>query len=252
MTASNLQLKIDGTGVSPETVQLRDLIDLLDEFEQAVQATAKGQAGLGSPLISLIAIGDGSDRLTLFANDKAMRATATIAHAIELRDASRIPAKAEEHVRKIWKRMSDRDWSLGIVNSDFKAIIEPKQELFAISRVKGQTSISGFLQRVGGIGPTAQLYLDRGSIITINLAGEEMAKALGHKLYDFIALEGEASWLVPAWSLDTFRAQRILPVTTAKRDAVEMFRTLVAAGPSAWDDIDPDDFVNEQRADATQ
>lgn len=252
MSDSHLEIKIEGPGVSPATVALRDLLDLLDSFEQAVQATAKGRGEIGAALVSLVGVAEGSDLLTMHANTKAVKATEAIVHAITSQDSSRLSYKAEECLRQIWRRASDRHWTIGIANSKFSAVISPSSDLFKISRVKGTTSIGGQLRRIGGISPTAQLLLGNNELLTVHLEGEDMAKGLSHSLYDFIALEGEATWIVPGWKIDDFRATKILPVTHSTVDAPAAFQLIADVAPGVWDTIDPDSFVRDQRDDPQQ
>src|SRR5436309_1699137 len=105
MPDSRLQLKIEGPGVAPETVSLRDLLDLLDSYEQAIQATASANRNsAGDAIISLVEVGVGSDVLTLKASANAMRAAEVIGKAITSRDCSRLPMKAEECLRQMWRK----------------------------------------------------------------------------------------------------------------------------------------------------
>lgn len=252
MDPSHLEFKIDGKDVSPETVPLSDLLELLANFEQAIEITAKGGDDFGKPSVSLVGIKEGSDTLTLRANDKALTAASKISKAISTRDCSLVPAAAEEHLRAIWRKAHSRQWSIGISNSTFSATILPADDLFTISRTKGTTSIAGRLLRVGGEKPpTAQVFRDDETRITVDLSGQAMAEELGQLLYKFVALEGEATWLVPSWDMEAFRATKILPATFANRDTTAVFKDLAVTSKSLWDDIDPDDFVRDQREDRT-
>jgi hypothetical protein len=252
MPESRLQLRIEGKGVAPHTVALRDLLDLLDAYEQAIQAAAGSGTASGATFVSLVEIGEGSDVLSIEASPRAMQAAGLIGMAISSRDCTQLPLKAEQSLRQLWKKASDKKWSLGLLNTGHDAFINPDTDIFSVSRFKGITSIAGVLKRIGGDRPTAQILLDDGRKPTVQLATEEMAKELRHKLYEFVALEGEATWTVPGWVVDDLKATRILPVTYAKTDTKEAFRLLADASGSVWDAIDPDSFVRDHRHDVSQ
>ena len=64
---TRIEIRILVAGVSPETVSVGDLVDLLSHYEKAVLEAAGGfgEQAQGEPLISLVSIGPGSERLTL-------------------------------------------------------------------------------------------------------------------------------------------------------------------------------------------
>ena len=251
MDSTPIEFTIDGRNVSPQSVALRDLLDLLSLLDQAIDATAKSRGIVGLPSVYLVGVADGSDVMLLEANEQAVFAAKEIAAAIETGDCTKIPLQAERCLRGMWKKAKANEWSLGLSNSHFSATISPTEELFAKSQVKGATSLWGRLIRVGGAGPTAALVLEqfmaKYQTITIDLDNEEMAKELGHHLYETVGLEGEATWSVPGWGLDQFKARSILPFSKSEPDAVAAFRAIRDISGAIWDDVDPDIFVGEQR-----
>ncbi len=77
-------------------------------------------------------------------------------------------------------------------------------------------------------------------------ASRELVKELGDRVYETVALEGEAVWDPETWELVDFRATRVLPYKP--NDLLAAFRELAAATGGAWDGVDAAEYVRKARS----
>ena len=92
-------------------------------------------------------------------------------------------------------------------------------------------------------------------LITIRLKTQDLAKRLGERLYQTVGLRGEAIWSSgEKRTLEKFRADELTNYTDRdtpdrKRSIVESFEALAKAAGNRWDNVDPDEYIAEQRRD---
>ncbi len=149
---AKLTLRISGADVSPDSVQLVDLIGLLRDFQVAVSASA---AASGVPKeeirISLTSIRTGSDVLGFATNQKTHRHASRLVGAIDRDDPSKLVPRARLSVQSMWRRAVTRGWTLEINarrgNGHRRATIAPHVEPFASARATGATSQIAYILR---------------------------------------------------------------------------------------------------------
>lgn len=110
------------------------------------------------------------------------------------------------------------------------------------------TTIDAFLRWAGGKVPHAKLIPLEGRKITADCT-HEMAKDLGHHLYEWLRFQGEGKWFRDArgrWELRLFSITSFVQVQNESLvDAVERFRAIRGA---EWDKMkDPLAFIREMR-----
>lgn len=244
---------IEGDGVSPNTVSVRDLYDVVSNLEAAIAITARysGASDDDDLMLSLVDISPGSDTLTCAVSAKMYGAASVVSHGISSRDFSRIPVPAHPRLYALQRKASNASWSLGFHangNGIARAVIRPDDELFKPPRIEGSTTLYGRCDRPGGERPpTARLTLLTGERVAIRLANRQLAKQIGMRLFEVIGLEGVATWNTEDWSLASFKAQRLTEYH--ETDPVTAFRHLADAADGFWDTVDPDAFVADLRAD---
>ena len=261
MPANTFQLKIEGPDVTPESVDIVDLVKVLTALRSAVELIAKSDQGRGGDVaLSLTGIGEGSDLLTLSGSPIALRSTSRLTVAIANNRFDSLPPAVHQHLRTIWKTTFDNGWTrcqfLANGSQITSTEISEDRELFPDKALfRGRTTVYGECVRVGGdVRKSATLKLLSGGTKTIRLKSKELAKELGSRLYQTVGLNGEAFWSVENRQLEDFRADELTPFRDRDDDAKERtirqsFEALAAAAGNRWDNVDPDKFVAALRCD---
>ena len=133
----------------------------------------------------------------------------------------------------------------GIAN----AAITPDNELVRPGAISGRTTLYGICERIGGAGKqTMQFLLPSGERLTVKIKGKELAQGIGAHLHGACGVEGEAVWDVDTWKLEEFTVDRLLDYSPSAgpQSAIE---SLADAAEGYWDDVSPDEYVSELRAD---
>lgn len=249
--SQSFQFKIEGTNIHPNTLRVSDLFAFLKSLEQGISATAESD-GLGSEesQIFLTGIGDGSADCLLESPERGYAAAKRFTRAIASRDLSQLPKVARDCVFALQKKTRQMNCALFISspNGMGDARLAPSTEFLTDALIMGQTTLSGTLLRVGGDNPTAQLRLFDNSKITVNVASQNLAIKLGNFLYKTVSVEGSASWIAGTWKLIDFKIDSIGPYSPA----TDIMGSLAALGDISggyWNNIDPDDYISEMRAD---
>lgn len=251
------QIRIEGhttdTEVRPDTLSAGDLARLLERIEQAIVGTADpdGVAECEGPFLSLVAIEKGSARLALQIDPLGVDAARRVTNAIRTGQFLSLPESVQAVLHELWKMAHRKLWRICFERSDIvgmaEAAIEPDREIPSIAEISGVTTIYGHCVRVGGEDhPAARIRLYSGQAISVRVP-TEMAKKLAKRLYEEVALEGEATWSARSMDLIRFRATRV--VSFRPVNLLEAFDELRQAGGKAWDDIDAEQYLREFRAD---
>lgn len=250
-----LIFKIDGSGVSPETVKLRELFEILFLVEQSLVATAKsaGAKDADDLAVSLVRISDGSNEATLAMSPRMYKAAATISHSLANDDFDPLPVQAQASLRQLWGKAKTRAWTFDIHpngkgNGVVQASIKPQHEILRVGDISGPTTLFGEVERAGGSArPTAWLRLISGENIVAVLKNTALAEELGARLFKVVGLEGEATWDLNDWKIKKFRADRLTEYQNT--DIVTAFENLATVAGDFWDDVDPNEYVAQLRAD---
>jgi hypothetical protein len=249
-----IQLTIDGEHVTPATVALTDLLDLLAKFNAALLATAK-HAGMNPKdmQVSLTVIESGSNVLTLATDDRTNEHAQLIIDAIRDSDVTTLPAAARQPILDLWDKACSRKWEIRVARSDGAracGTIRPDSPLYEQADARGATSIVAHILRVGGEDrPTANFRLPDGQQLTSRVVSRELAERLGHLLFKHVELKGDAVWSLPGWNLTSFVITDVGDYTEETSDPVNALNELAEASNGAWDTIDPTEYVAKQRAD---
>lgn len=249
--ANRLKLQINGDGVFPDTVDLGDLIDVLRHVRSAVRSTAVTFGAAPSELrLSLKSVNRGSVRLELAADDRTASCYDYVVRAVATEDASTIPARAQESILALGRKVKARGWNLELVGLEHRAAIRSDREPFSALITSGATSLLVHLIRVGGEGErTATIKLPDGTKLTADVASETLAKQLGERLYSTFEAMGQADWMSTSHRLVRFRITGIGSYDQSAADPVAAIRELSRLAGDRWDGINPDDYVRELRAD---
>ncbi|HUE69850.1 MAG TPA: hypothetical protein VMP01_03090 [Pirellulaceae bacterium] len=251
------EIQLRGTAVVPEKVQLHQLNEMLS----AVQRLASGHdfdesegdedAGDGEHegAMSLLGVKRGSAIFQCLARNPrdAVRNLAGAGRFIDdpnadtegkfsysLRPIQRLSRIATSLDCEIFIRtVDDRDKILATVDSN------SFHRVSTSILVSGETTLIGRVQRVGGATRMRCALRVAGMhrLLFCDVADQEVARALGNKIYEEVTLRGTARWLQRSWKLYDFRIHAIedAPVRKPLRKALDALRN---AGGKAWESID--------------
>jgi hypothetical protein len=257
MDTSQFQLCVEGSGVTPATIDVADLVVLLSEFRKAVcLAAGISQEGNedGGPVVSLVSIEPGSSRLRLAASQVALAGAMLLTDAVRNETYSGVPLEARTSLARMSALVVKREWELtlgpesGYAEGVRSATIsrdhpvpDPDADV-----MRGATTIYGRCMRVGGEKPVLRVKLAQTQETISVEVSEELAKELGQHLYEDVAIEGEAIWRVSDWKIEAFRARRVLSYQPAP--AAHAFEELATASNGRWDEIDAGEYVRRLRS----
>lgn len=114
--------------------------------------------------------------------------------------------------------------------------------------VRGETSVHGKIERVGGASETrCGIRLDGGSpMIYCSVASADLAREMGRYLYKHVTITGVATWFRRDWTIKTIDVTSIEP--PKEGSILATLRRVREHGGSAWDDVDdPEKLIRELR-----
>lgn len=241
------ELTIEGEGVSPSTVGVHELVDVLASLAAVVSITAKSQFQDVQPEseLHLVKISEGSVGLTFAATERMYQAAKVVTRAIAEDRFDKVPLSAHDALRKLSRRAKSFGRCYRVSsksNGMVEAAITPDKELLLPTEVSGKTTLLAKIDRVGGENsPTAWVILERGEKLTVELKNKAMALALKEYLFKVVALEGDAVWNFESWEIKRFVVDRIGEFQdTPIREA---FHLLSEAAGNRWENVDPEKFV---------
>ncbi len=246
-----------GDDVSPETVDVGDLLNVLSGLRGALAETAGSDSDTG---LYLIGIAEGSDSLLFEADQPMLDAATSITTALNQHDFSNVPLAAHRHLRKMWKAVFDNGWDFCELNGNGSGIgsaaITRSIELFPEQKtVFGRTTVFGVCQRVGGEQKkSATIKMINGVSKTVTLKTKELALQLGKRLYQTIGLEGEGIWNAATLELQEFRADTLSPFRDRSESGEHYtvsnsLKVLSEAAGTRWDNVNADEYVEGLRRD---
>lgn len=248
------QLDLLGEGVQPDTTRASDLADLLAHFEKAILETARAQGMelADDPFVSLVGIAPGSNRLTWAVATLVLPAVSAVSSAVSTGHVDDLPRPAHQALHEISKRAVDRKWAVRVIADDQSSIAaaeiseqRPVSPPPPVPEVRGTTTLFGRCIRVGGVRPRAEISLERGGTLYIDVS-EALARKLAQRLYDQVCLHGEAAWNTETWNIQSFLATDVLEYQPLPLSRA--FHELSVAANGAWDAVDVDAFVTERRS----
>lgn len=231
-------------GVLPETIPARELAEMLVALETAIV----GAMGLTPdeqlaepPVVSLVGIRRGSTSLQLLKSPRVLRAYTRLATAVAERDVGSLPPRAREGTRLLARVVERRGIEVQfrdpLQRRRVIGVIRPDTDLFAASTapLKGETTLYGKVERVGGATPRLRLQIEDGRTISCDIS-RALAKELGKRLYEWVGVAGTAEWNPVDLTVESFRVERVLAFQDPH--PTEAFERLSEELAGAWDDVD--------------
>lgn len=254
MRRERIEMVITGPAVSPEVVPVGLLTQVLTRVEKAVVTYARSrcsdQAVEGMSL-SLVDVRPGSEGLTFSVPEPLVPAIVGIAEAIESDSLTDLPHAVWDELHQLATTVASQGWGFKIEAHPERGI--PEARLDATFRpppapvlVQGATTLHGRCLRVGGATqPRAEVRLSTsGRLLNADLT-EEVARQLATRLYEEVVLEGQATWDVETWEVESFRVVNVIDYRAG--DPMRAFQDLADAAGSRWEGIEARDYVRGLR-----
>lgn len=191
-------IRFSGEGMSPKTVRLGELAEVLRSIEDALAAI------MGLPpeevVLGLVGVKAASAGYACaLPSREAERALDAWSGAIQSSDFSTLPEAAIEPSRKILAFVRRKNCRAEFRKGNSRtplAQMTPDTviDLFKCEPLIGHTTIYGYCQRVGGTEPKLWMRLADRSAVTLDVPSEELARELGQQLYRWIGVTGRAKW----------------------------------------------------------
>lgn len=247
-----LDLRMSGEGLRPSTLPAAELGKLLRLLVKAVKATDPARME-GSEVLSLLSIEEGSAFLNFSIAPVAIAAVLTIGEALASGDMRQLPSESRRWLHGLSKMATRNGWRLELQAGrglDIAGTAEISAERPVPAprsrRLRGETSVRGRLERVGGAKPKGELRLEpEGTLLFFNVSAD-LAKRLGECLYRTVGLRGLAEW-DSTGSIVRFEAKEVTGYDPDGTDLIEAFRELARLSGHIWDDVDPDAYVRRLR-----
>lgn len=210
-----IEIKLSGENIFPETVKVKDLIDILQSIQSSIIFIIEDknpEITLDNVVISLAKIESGSERLIFSLCGVAVSAFLFLSTAINNNDFVDLPYKAIEPLENISKFTRKKNCHIEFKryqDDSILARIDPETEISIPESflLKGSTTIYGFIERVGGKSPLVRIRTNN-KVISCKVSAE-LAKKLAKYLYSWVGLYGNAIWNIKNFSIMNFSIENI-------------------------------------------
>lgn len=247
---ANVKLKIEGSGVTPISLPLDDLLFIVQHYRDAVLAQAGDSGRLeAGEVIALQGIEKGSAAPVLVVPHRYRAQAYALAESLATEQPQKHPTVAHRILADISKRCQQRGLTLRLPRARGKSYLIGAGHPFEVPPLPTfveSTTLYGMVRSAGGATPHAELVLDHGRAISIH-GPEELIIELARCLYQEVGLEGEGTYDAETHQLRSFRALRRTEFEGT--DLLAAFEELAAVSDGAWNGIDPAEYVQALRAD---
>lgn len=261
MVHPEIRIKVEGQGVSPETVQWVDSREIINGFYSAVLATA-GASGIPRSDVQF-AVSDiergrrtakkgGVEVIEITTDPATHTASQPLIEAISSRDDSRIVFEAREGLERAHRPLRKWSWQATVSRNgspDTRAVMLPTAPLFDPPRnvLRGNSSLLVQVVSVGGVKPTAKLRLANGHLIIAPVASRVLAAELATKLYKTIQVHGEIVWDIATKGIRHVRVTGVGNYIREEADPISALKDLHKLSGGYWDTVSPDEFLKDIR-----
>lgn len=200
--------RLDGDDLHPHTIDVRQLLKLLEPIARAVEERAHATGALvgkGQPFVSLVGVSDNCLSAELAVGDNLAETLTSIATAMRERDFRGQPPKAEDELKKLHQQLVKNNYTLRVYGPD-----EPLPEeihlggsatpRWATRRppVKGTTEFVGVCYQYHALDHTARMTVEGDQSRYLTISGlprssnrrSEFLELLGSR----VVVRGEATW----------------------------------------------------------
>lgn len=253
----DLEIYFSGSEMFPERVPVRSLADVLSGIHR-LAAPDNDDDEKDSASIRLLDVRRGSAVFRCVVDEADALIPRLRQAAVSLLDpeSSEAIGPALPALRGLSTIASALNSPIVIRNPDDRedviAIIEPDtyKKLSEALLVKGDKSITGTVERIGGAKETRCLLRvpGRRRLLYCNVGSADIARELGIFLYQKVTVVGTAQWLRSTWDLVSFNIREIVQPDSGS--LAEAFEGLRIAGGDGWDKVkDPEHYLTEHSGD---
>lgn len=234
IAVDHVALRFIGDGVSPSTTRCRELATVISAVEDLILSLAEESEAedIDVPLC-LVALEDKSLGLKFAATQIVMTMALwqEFAAVINTGNFERLSPKAMHSVEEVVSFVKKKH-CLALVEDSQNGVIASFDYNIALpvgQKLRGHSSLIGQVIRVGGEEPKIRLKLPSGRVVSCETT-QEIAKNLGHRLYDSVTCKGNAIWDYTTGEVLKFRIDEVgaFRMTSAS----EAFHALAEAMPA--------------------
>ncbi|MDD5302414.1 MAG: hypothetical protein PHS14_04820 [Elusimicrobia bacterium] len=249
------RFRLSGQGISPETVEVSELIEILEAVRDAVTSlmpTYEPETKNGA-VFSLVEITKESLGFVFKSSvpKEAEKAVRAVTRAIKSGNLGHIPAGSARGISRIasvTKRKRATASFMPARRQTVLAEVTPGSVFTQALEIDGATAtLYGKVEKVGGATPKVTLRLSKEDMLFSCDASEEIAKDLGKRLYEWVGVEGSVTWRSSDLAAASFRIAKILPYR--EENLSEGFRELAALIGPTWANLNVMDTLEEIRGD---
>lgn len=218
-TNAQISLTLRNGDVEPGSLRSREIADLIVQVEDMIatlvvheeQAIRKDSVSVGLSQMS-----KGSLSLTFVMNYEQYTVPAfhRVAAAIARGIFWELPPIVYPRLREMVKFLNQRNLVMefrmaGYESAPPLAVLSAEVEVPTVRPLTGDTTLYGEISRVGGAEPRIQFRTLQGQLLHCPTT-EELAKQAGARLYEEVALRGQAQWSGETLDVEEFRVEGIL------------------------------------------
>jgi hypothetical protein len=226
-----IEVRLYGEGISPGLVRSHELAEILEAIEDFVVAETLRRdpsATRDEIIVGLLQVADRSLGLRFKASLASVAIPAFIAgsQAIAAGQFHELSPHSLKPLQVLagFSRRHNATAELKLPERDAPLVtIAPETVIPEQTRITGATEMTAKVLRVGGKVPRAMLELLDGTVIYCDLP-IELARELGHRLYDVATLTGVATWNAATLDVEEFTISSLTEFP--ERDPSETFRDL--------------------------
>lgn len=251
------EFRLVGGQISPLTLDIGELADLLRAVRDSLAALALGDGELEMPFVlGLQEIRMGSVVVALASPTpkQVMPAVSRFNGAIRTADLTGVPdvmIEGAKRIQSIAKRYSVKaEFFSATATKRPSAVITATTEFRVPAVVYGETTLFGKVERTGGAtAPRVLLRIaERHALLPCD-ADESIVRQLGARMYEPVAVFGDATWNAKDHEIRSFRIRRVEPFRHGNTLSQAFDELREAVGPS-WDQLpDVEAFAASLRED---
>jgi hypothetical protein len=222
-SATTFQLKVENSELTPDKLNLSDLVELLKSFEDLVTDVVVMDNPMLRPeeiVIGLVKVGSGSTVLDL-QPQLALPSVAAfnkVTFSLEHNDYTGMPSKARRALVTMSRFARTRQCDITLAQLDAGKPIHVSKlsrdlVIPAAKTVQGETVIYGEVRSIGGKEPNVHIRSTQYERELVCDLIKPLARELAKHLYQQVGLRGVATWELPDMSLVRFAVEEIIPQT---------------------------------------
>ena len=225
-----IEIKLSGEGITPDKIRAKDLAEVITSFEEGMIPLLLRKTpnlNLDELVIGLVEVEAGSVKLRFVSSmvEITLASFLIFTDSIANNNFEQLPVKSIESVQRLTtcakKYNCNIDFRSHPESSKPLAQITPNTEIAIPENrlVKGQSTIYGRIERVGGKDPSVMITALNGQTIYCKVK-MDFAKKLGTKLYSLVGLIGNSRWNLDDYTIESFEITGLLnyedtPITDA-------------------------------------